>query len=261
MLSCLNISLNDILFQLKVSYQMPGLIEAIAARKIIMNSAREAGIQVDITSLQQAADSLRLANNLLKAEDTWAWLQKHHLTLEEFEQLAETNLLSAQLANHLFADKVEPFFYEHQLDYLAAVTYEVVLDDEDVACELFYALIEREISFQEVARKYIKNPELRRAGGYRGVRYRTNFPAEIAALVFAANPPQLLKPIVTSQGVHLLSVEEIIQPELNQQLHFKIMTDLFSAWLKEQIAEIEIVTQFEPDSSYSQTVPELLKLA
>ncbi|KYC37659.1 peptidylprolyl isomerase [Scytonema hofmannii PCC 7110] len=260
MLNFLNISLKDIIFQLKVSYQIPGLVEAIAARKIIIDTAQKAGIKVDITSLQQAADSLRLANNLLKAEDTWMWLQKHHLTLEEFEQLAEINLLSANLASHLFADKVEPFFYEHQLDYLAAVTYEVVLDDEDVAWEVFYALIEGEMSFQECARQYIQNPELRRAGGYRGVRYRSNFPAEIAALVFAANPPQLLKPIVTSKGVHLLSVEEIIQPELNQQLRLKIMTDLFSTWLKEQIAELEIVTQLEPDS-YSQTFPELLKLA
>ncbi|GAA6619436.1 peptidylprolyl isomerase [Scytonema sp. NUACC26] len=260
MLNFLNISLQDIIFQLKVSYQIPGLVEAIATRKIIVDAAQKAGITVDISSLQQAADSLRLANNLLKAEDTWAWLQKHHLTLEEFEQLAETNLLSAKLASYLFADKVEPFFYEHHLDYLAAVTYEVVLDDEDVASEIFYALIEREISFQEVARKYIQNPELRRAGGYRGVRYRTDFQAEIAALVFAANPPQLLKPIVTSQGVHLLSVEEIIQPELNQQLRFKIMADLFSTWLKEQITELEIVTNFEADS-YPQTLPELLKLA
>ncbi|MEC4814627.1 MAG: peptidylprolyl isomerase [Scytonema sp. PMC 1069.18] len=260
MLNFVNVSLQDIIYQLKISCQIPGLIEAIATRKIIINAAQEAGIEIDNNSLQQAADSLRLANQLLKAEDTWLWLQKHYLSIEEFEQLAEMNLLSAKLAHHLFADKVEPFFYEHQLDYLTAITYEIVLDDEDVAWELFYALTEGETNFQEIARQYIENPELRRTGGYRGVRPRTTFPPEIAPAVFAANPPQLLKPIITSKGAHLISVEEIIKPELNQQLRLKIMSDLFSDWLKEQIAELEIVTQLEPQEKLP-TLQELLKLA
>jgi len=42
-------------------------------------------------------------------------------------------------------------FVEHQLDYAQIVMYEVVLDDEDLAMELFYALQEGEISFPEVA--------------------------------------------------------------------------------------------------------------
>ncbi len=260
MLKVLNVSGKEMLEQLKLSCQIPGLLDAIATRKIIFDAARTAGIKVEVQELQQSADSLRTANNLLKAEDTWAWLQKHHLSLEEFEQLAEINLLSAKLANHLFADKVESFFYEHQLDYLAAVTYEVILDDEDLAWELFYALTEGEMSFQDMTRQHIQNPELRRTGGYRGIRPRKDFKPDIAAALFAANPPQLLKPIVTTQGIHLLRVEEIIRPELDQQLRLKIMSDFFSTWLKEQMAQIEVIPHFESDS-YSPPVQELLKLA
>ena len=43
----------------------------------------------------------------------------------------------------MFADKIEPYFYENQLDYTAVVIYEVILDDEDLAMELFYAIQER----------------------------------------------------------------------------------------------------------------------
>lgn len=260
MLKVLNVSSKEMLQQLKISCQIPVLLDAIATRKIILDAARVSGIKLEIQELQQSADSLRTANNLLKAEDTWAWLQKHHLSLEEFEELAEINLLSAKLAHHLFADKVKPFFYEHQLDYLAAVTYEVILDDEDLAWELFYALTEGEMSFQDITRQHIHNPELRRTGGYRGIRSRKDFKPDIAAAVFVANPPQLLKPILTTQGVHLIWVEEIIRPELDQQLRLKIMSDFFSTWLKEQMAEIEIIPHFESES-YSPTVQELLKLA
>ncbi|MFN6466255.1 MAG: peptidylprolyl isomerase [Nostoc sp. DedVER02] len=243
----INVSNEDILYQIKISAQFPGLVEAIACRKIITDTAEKVGIQLELEELQQAADNLRLTNKLLKAEDTWAWLEKHHLSLDEFEALAYTNQLSNKLATHLFAEQVEPFFYKHQLDYAGAVTYEVILDDEDLALELFCALKEDEISFQEVARQYIEEPEIRRAGGYRGIQRRQDFRPEIAAAVFAATPPQILKPIITPKGVHIILVEEIIEAKLNEQLRVQILADLFGVWLKQQIAELEIVTQLNCD--------------
>jgi len=249
MLKLLNISAEDILQHIKITCQIPDVIEAIATRKIITDTAQKAGIKIELEELQQAADSLRLNNKLLKAEDTWAWLEKHYLSLDEFESIAQLNLYSAKLANHLFEDKVEPFFFENQLDYAGAVTYEVVLDDEDVAWELFYALQEGEISFQEIAREYIQDPEIRRAGGYLGTQQRSDFRPEIAAAVFAAHPPQVLKPIVTPKGVHLISVEEILQPELTPELRYQILTNLFSDWLQQQIKEMKIVMHLQLESN------------
>ncbi|BAY61117.1 hypothetical protein NIES22_11780 [Calothrix brevissima NIES-22] len=260
MFKTLNVSQKEIIEQVKISCQVPSLLEAIATRKIILNTAKEAGIKVENEELQQAADALRAANRLIKAEDTWKWLQKHHLDLEDFEQIAELNLLSLKLAAHLFAEKVEPYFYENQLNYLAAVTYEVVLEDEDLAWELFYAVTEGEITFQDVTRQHIQNPELRRTGGYRGIKNRQEFKPDIAAAVFVANPPELLKPIVIAQKVHLIWVEEIIQPKLDQQLRIKIISELFADWLKQQISQLEIIPHFESDS-YSQPVQELLRIA
>lgn len=153
------------------------------------------------------------------------------------------------MAIYLFADKVEQFFYEHQLDYAGAVTYEVMLDDEDLAWELFYSLQEGEISFHEIARQHIQDQEIRRVGGYQGVKHRTDFRPEIAASVFATHPPQILKPMITPKGANLIWVDEIIQPELNEQLRVKIIRDLFTNWLQQRIDELEIVTQLEDDSS------------
>ncbi|MGM3304820.1 peptidylprolyl isomerase [Anabaena sp. WFMT] len=260
MLKSVIVSPEDILYHLKISCQIPNLLEAIATRKIIADMAVKEGINIKIEELQQAADSLRLANKLIKAEDTWTWLKKHYLSLDNFEEIAHTNLLSAKLANHLFADKVEPFFYAHQLDYTGAVTYEVILDDEDLALEIFYALQEGEISFQEIARQYIQNPELRRAGGYQGIRQRSDFRPEIASAIFAANPPQILKPIITPHGVHIIMVEEIIKPQLNEQMHLKIMGELFTNWLREQVNRLEIVAKL-PEDKNSSSAPEILSEA
>ncbi|WP_016950444.1 peptidylprolyl isomerase [Anabaena sp. PCC 7108] len=254
------VSPEDILYHIKISCQIPNLLEAIATRKIIADTAVKEGIQIEIEELQQAADSLRLANKLIKAEETWAWLEKYHLSLDNFEEIAHANLLSAKLATHLFADKVEPFFYAHQLDYTGAATYEVILDDEDIALEIFYALQEGEITFQEIARQYVSNPEIRRAGGYQGIRQRSDFRPEIAAAVFAANPPQILKPIITPKGAHIVMVEEIIKPQLNEQTRLKIMGDLFTNWVQQQITTLEIVAKLAEETQ-PQSSPERLSEA
>ncbi|MDF5722499.1 MAG: peptidylprolyl isomerase [Rhizonema sp. PD37] len=254
----LSISCEDIIHNMKLSYQFPSVVEAIATSKIISDAAVEAGIQVQPEELQQAGDSVRFANKLVKATDTWAWLKKHHLSLDEFEQLTRINVLSSKLAHHLFSKQVEPFFFSHQLNYVAAVTYEVVLDDRDLALELFYALQENEISFPEIARQYIQDPELRRAWGYQGIRYRQDFRPEIATAVFATNSAQIIKPIVTSIGVYLIWVEEIIQPKLDEALRIKIQQDLFSSWLKQQIEQVDIDIQLASNNDLRQSKELLL---
>jgi parvulin-like peptidyl-prolyl isomerase len=241
----ITISKEDIFHQVQYSCKIPEIIEQIVSRKVIISTAEEAGIQVETEELQKVADQIRLTNQLNSADDTWKWLEKNHLSLDDFEEIVYTNLISNKLLNYLFADQVEPYFFEHQLDYMGAVMYEVILSDEDLAIELFYSIKEGEMSFYDVAHKYIEDVELRRKGGYLGAVSRRKLKPEISAAVFTATPPQVLKPIYTSKGVHLILVEEIIQPELKNTLRLQIMSDLFSEWLKQQLEQVEVLRNLE----------------
>ena len=241
MLQAITITSEDIFNQVKLSCKIPEIIEGIITRKIITATATNALISIEIEEIQKAADQFRLINQLNSADETWTWLQKYSLSLDDFEEWIYTNLLYDKLVQHLFADKVEPYFFEHQLDYAGAVIYEAILDDEDLAIELFYALNEGETSFYEIVHQYIQDDQLRRSGGYRGIVRRQDLKPEISAAVFAAKPPQILQPIVTAKGVHLILVEEIIQPELDDKLRSQIVSDLFAEWLKQQIMEVEVI--------------------
>ena len=245
----LTISTANIIHTIKLNCQIPDVIKTIATQKIITEAAQEAGIEVNEAELQEEGDKLRLEKKLVKAQDTWTWLKKHHLSVQEFEELVYYDVLSQKLANHLFSAQVEKFFYERKLDYFTAVTYQVIFDDRDVALEMFYALQEEEITFPEIANLYIQEPELRRIYGYQGLQHRKDFRAAIAAAVFAATPPQILKPITTLKGVYLIWVEEIMHPTLDDKLREKIITELFSDWLKQQIEYLKIVTQIDGEAN------------
>ncbi|WP_404785947.1 peptidylprolyl isomerase [Altericista sp. CCNU0014] len=235
----LAISAEEVLHHVKLSGQLPALKEAIAIRRIIQTTAADRGIEVTPEEIQTSADEFRKANNLQRAEDTLAWLQQRELAVEDFEAMIRFSVLQSKLAKHLFEDRVEAYFASNQLDYMAVALYEVVLEDEDIALELFYGLKEGEITFFEVAQQYIQDAELRRRGGYRGILKRTELSAEISSTVFASTPPQLLKPILAADGIHLIYVEEILVPNLSEQMQNTILSDLFSKWLKRELSKYE----------------------
>jgi parvulin-like peptidyl-prolyl isomerase len=249
----LKINQTDITNHLKLSSQLNRVLEGVATRQIIESKATELGINISDLELQQAADDFRLTYNLQNIEATMQWLNSNHLSMDDFEDLISTNTITKKLANHLFGDRVQAFFYQNHLNYAGAAMYEVILDDEDLAIELCCAIQEGEMSFHDLARKYESNPARRRSGGYCGVVQRQNLKPEISAAVFAASPPQLLKPIVTSMGVHLILVEEIIQPQLDEELNNNIMAALFSEWLQQQLEEVQIVTEFQGHNQQSLT--------
>jgi parvulin-like peptidyl-prolyl isomerase len=231
MTDAINITPEELLNEIKLSLHLPILSEQITTHRLIAHAAAEAGIQPDPEGVQKAANQIRLTHNLLGATETYAWLEKYGLSMDDLEQLARRECLKQQLVEHLFSDKIDPYFVQHQLDYLSAVLYEVIFEDEELAYEQYYALQAGETTFQQIAHQYIQDTEKRRVGGYLGVRRRDELRPEISVIVFAANPPQVLKPIVIESGVHLILVEEVTQAELNPQLKLGIQKELFEQWL------------------------------
>jgi parvulin-like peptidyl-prolyl isomerase len=226
------------IYEAKISGKMPELTQRILRRRIIESESQKAGIAPTTAELQTAADKFRIVNKLASAEATQKWLRDRWLSVDDFEYMITQELLAQQLAEHLFGDRVENLFYQNMLDYSGAIIYEVILEDQNLAMEIFYSLQEGDLSFADVAHQYIPVPELRRRGGYIGKVGRKQLRPEISAAVFAAKPPQTLKPIVTAVGVHLIQVEEIIEPKLDDRLHQEILTDLFDRWLADTITAL-----------------------
>jgi parvulin-like peptidyl-prolyl isomerase len=233
---------SQIIQQLKISCQIPTVFKDIYRREVIKQTAKANNIVIDEAKLQQAANDFRYSQNLLSSEATFEWLNQHGLSTDDFEELIYTNVLATTLAHHLFNDRVEPYFYANQTNYTQAVIYEIVLSDIDLAIELFYGIGEGEFSFWEVAHQYIEDVELRRFGGYRGLLTRNSLDPAVSAAVFAAKPPQLLKPIIVERKAHLILVEDLIYPKLNETLRHDIIKELFEEWLDKQFLNVRLET-------------------
>jgi parvulin-like peptidyl-prolyl isomerase len=228
----------DILEQVKISRKMPEITEQIIMNRIIREEAEKAGIKVEVKELQEAADDFRSRNNLIRAKSTQIWLAMNHLSLDEFENIIRLELLSNKLRDFVVSDKVEEYFYQHQLDFDRVVLYEVILENKELAAELYYSVREGEIKFQDVAGKYIGDIDMRRKSGYLGsIRRKKLNPALLS--IFSVNfYPQIIKPISTTLGFHLLWVEEIIKGTLDKEIHSEIQTRIFNEFLISKIKNL-----------------------
>jgi parvulin-like peptidyl-prolyl isomerase len=239
------ISKQVIIDRAKIAGKMPELVQTVLRQQVIEARAKQLGIEPSTEDLQAAADRFRMVNKLESAQATWQWLKQHFLAVDDFEQLIWHNLVAEQLAHHMFGDNIDRFFHQNIIDYTTATIYEVLIEERELAMELFYAMQEGDLSFSSVAHQYITDPELRRRGGYVGTIGRRQLRPELSAAIFGAKAPQLIKPVITAIGVHLIYVEEIIQPQLDDRLRGKILTDMFDQWLQQEVSALVEHTPIE----------------
>lgn len=238
MLIDLNITTEDILEQLKISRKIPEILEQILTRRIVRAEANNIGVKVEIPELQDAADLFRANNRLISAKITERWLEINQLSLDEFETIIHLELLSDKLKQAVLVDKVEQHFYQHQLDFDRVAMYEVIIDDKELATELYYSIREGEIKFSDVAAKYIKDPELKRKGGYLGQIGRKDLSLGLRSIFSVTSYPQVIKPIATARGFHLIWVEEIIKATLDEVTYQEIQSQLFKEFLSERMMNL-----------------------
>jgi parvulin-like peptidyl-prolyl isomerase len=230
------VSNQDLLHQIKITGKIPELLHGILQQRVLEAAAQELKLEISETEIQQGADQFRVANRLETVAATQQWLDDRLLSMEDFEQLITTNLLAPKIAQKMFFDQTAPYFYQHVLDYASAVIYEIVVDNENLAFELFHAIQEGDMTFGEAAKSYGQDLESQRRGGYVGTVMRQEMIPAVSAAVFAAESPKILKPIVVGSQVHIIFVEEVSKPVLTPELQEQIMWQLFQRWLQEQIS-------------------------
>lgn len=235
----LNLEINneDIIQQLKILRKTTEIVEQVAIKKIIEREAALLGLTIKKEELQKASDEFRVANKLSHAKNTMVWLEKNGLSMKDFEEIIHTNLLKKKMMDELFAEEARSYFYKNQSSYRKAVLYEIIVEDFNLALEIFYSIRESEITFSEAAIKYSGSLDSKRKRGYLGLINSASLKASVSSAVFASTPPQLLKPIVTSLGSHIVFVEEIITPELSDNLEDEITEELLKRWALGKIKE------------------------
>ncbi|HEY9767039.1 MAG TPA: peptidylprolyl isomerase [Coleofasciculaceae cyanobacterium] len=219
---------------LKKDISLKDVCQKILHQIAIDRSAEQYAVTVTPEEIQAEADKIRHQQRLEKAADTLAWLKDCMITIEDWETGINDRLIAQKLAKYLFTKKAETHFIENRLDFEQVLLYQIVIPYEKLARELFYQIEEEEISFYQAAHCYDIDCIRREKCGYEGKLYRMDIMPEISAAIFAGQQGEIIGPIKTDIGYHIIKVEEFIKPELTPDIHQKIIDEMFAQWLESE---------------------------
>ncbi|MBD2594557.1 peptidylprolyl isomerase [Nostoc spongiaeforme FACHB-130] len=223
---------------LKKEMRLKEVYQQILFHKIIRQAAEARDITVTPSEIETEAEKQRRERHLERAADTLEWLADQLITPEDWERGICDRLLSHKLAQVLFADEVEHFFQQNRAEFEQVILYQMIIDSETLAQELYYQIEDGEISFYHAAKIYDIDIHRRRKCGYEGIVNRFALQPDIATVVFRAAPQHVTLPYKTEQGYHLFLVEELISAELTKERYQEIMNKMFLHWLNTELQYI-----------------------
>ena len=234
-LSKLVVESEEIMNFLKSEMNFKQVYQNILFKKLINYTADEQGITVTPEEIEAEANRQRRNKHLEKASDTLAWLADQLVTPDDWEIGIRDRLLSQKLAAALFAQDVERFFIENHLEYEQVSLYQIMVESEKLAQEIYYQIEEDEISFYDAAHIYDIDIQRRKKCGYEGNIYRFALEPDIAAAVFSTPPEELIGPLRSEQGYHLFIVDEFIPAKLTPERYQEILDNMFKNWLNKEL--------------------------
>jgi parvulin-like peptidyl-prolyl isomerase len=154
---------------------------------------------------------------------------------QDWEVGIRDSLLAQKLAEELFSQEVKNFFIQNRLEFEEVSLYQILVNSQKLAQELYYQIEEGEISFYDAAHLYDIDLKRQKKCGYEGKIYRFALQPNVAAVVFSTQPQQLIGPLKTEQGYHLFLVEEFHPAVLTPQRYQEIINNMFKNWLSTEL--------------------------
>ncbi|OUL36026.1 peptidylprolyl isomerase [Nostoc sp. T09] len=183
---------------------------------------------------QAAIADFRQRHQLTSPEVEQAWLQKHNLTAAIVEELAIRPVLIQKFQLAIWGNKLESYFLQRKID-LDRVVYSMIrTQDEGLAQELYFRIVEGEHSFATIAQEYSQGAEAQTGGVVGPVPLSQPHPT-IQQILFVSQPGQIWKPHLIADWYVIIRLEQLLPAQLDENMQQYLLDELFEAWIQTQI--------------------------
>ena len=224
----------DIIAYLRRSHKLAEFAALAERDALILDVCDRLGMTISDEALQVAGDTFRLEHKLLGASETIAWLQEQRITVEDWSQGIRVALLTKKLKEHLFGDAIDDHYMSNRDDYQRVALSQILVRDLSDALKVVHALREENASFCALALLNSKGKQSKENGGFVGICFIAKLLPEIVQAIFEAKEGDVIGPIQTQLGYHIVRVEKTFPTELNESVREEILDSLFQMWLQEQ---------------------------
>lgn len=204
---------------------------------LVLKLCEQLGITISDEEWQAAGDAFRLEHNLSGIAATQAWFAQQRVTVEEWSEGIKISLLTQKLKEYLFGATVDAHYMSNRNDYRRVALSQILVSDLTEALKIAQALRQDEVSFCALALTHSKGKQSQENGGFVGVRYLSELSQDIAQAIADAKEGEILGPIHTKFGYHILRVEKWFSIELHESIRESVMEAMFQKWIRESGVE------------------------
>jgi len=219
---------------LRRNYKFAEIAAEAERDALILNICDRFGITLSEQELQAAGNEFRLEHRLLGGAETLAWLSQQRISVEDWSQGIRVELLKKKLKEHLFSDQVDTHYLSNRKDYKRVAISRIIVKNLTDALKIVQKLREEPALFCALALEYSNSQATKEKGGFAGINFLSRLMPEIKQAIFEAQEGQIVGPIETKLGYHIIKVEKLFPVELNELVRQEVLDTLFQGWLKEQ---------------------------
>jgi len=224
---------------LKLTGQFNQLLERLVRDRLTARCARQAGIQVSASEIQERANQFRKAHGLHRASDTNKYLDAMRVSPEEFEAFITDALYQEKMMQKVCSEQaIQGYFKLNSPRFDSIELSHIILDSQTKAREMMAVLEDEPGSFEEMAREH-SLADTRQQGGLIGRVLRGSLGPDVEAKVFAAAVGDVLGPFATAERkrLEIFRVNAKHAGRLDDDTAEKVRRLLREEWLGARIQE------------------------
>jgi parvulin-like peptidyl-prolyl isomerase len=225
----------EILKYLRRSQKFAEIAESVEKEAIVLETCDRLGIEVSDEEWQAAGNTFRLKHKLLGMTETQNWFAQQRISLDDWSQGIKNQVFAQKLKEHLFGTAVDGSYISNRGSFRQVALSQIIVSEPTEAMKIAKTLREGETSFCILAVEHSRTKQARDNGGFLGVRFLSELMKDIVDAIAEAKEGEIIGPIQTKVGYHILRVEKWYKLQLTPQLREQLLESLFQGWLKEQL--------------------------
>jgi parvulin-like peptidyl-prolyl isomerase len=222
----------EVLTYLRYSGKFAEIAALAEHSAIVVANCEKLGITVSDEEWQAAGDDFRQEHKLWGTAETFAWLDKQRIGIEEWSEGIKVTLLEKKLKEYLFGGVVDGAYITNRNRYRRVALSQILVADLATAWKIIHSLREGHASFCALALEHSKGKQSQENGGFVGIRFLGELLQPIEEAIADAKEGEIIGPVETKLGYHVLRVEKWFPTELNQEAREQILDAMFQVWIQ-----------------------------
>lgn len=228
------VSDQEVIEKLKSSLNYADIAAAAERDALIINLCEQMGIEVSEDEVQASGDEFRKKNALRGVPETLQWLSEQRITSEEWARGMYLSLLSDRLKEQVCGVDADNYYIGNLESCRRVALSQILISDQTMAIKIAQDVRENPASFCALALEHSRGKQSSENGGFAGVRLVAELLPEIAQIISNAPQGEIIGPVQTKLGYHILRIEKWFPAEFNQ-VREQLLDYLFQRWLNERV--------------------------